>query len=158
MRLLHCSWNNFSWTLITKGYCNVMNWSKNIKYCEFCMKILYCDCRKIAKKLLNALFVKFHLSIVWNKYLSSNQKHLISQNHFQLGNSHECYRLCKFEYLYSSFVYSQSDAALLTVQCLYLPRNKGLLVLLPKRNKRFAITFHEKQTVNLENQYHIDAK
>ena len=55
------------------------------------------------------ILVNYHLPIVW---ISSNQKYLLLQNHFQLDKFypflkailHECQRTCKFEYLHSSFV------------------------------------------------------
>ena len=54
------------------------------------------------------------------KQISFNQKCLISQNQFQFDNSnaflksilYECQRPCKFEYLYSNFLYGMSGDAI----------------------------------------------
>ena len=53
MRLLHYIWNNYNSTVSTSinRYSNVINGNKNIKSCEFCVKILHQECRKRAKKL-----------------------------------------------------------------------------------------------------------
>ena len=50
-RLICCFWNNFRWISSINGYSNIKNGRKNIKYCEFCVKLFYCDCLEIAKKL-----------------------------------------------------------------------------------------------------------
>ena len=67
MGLFYCFWNNFRWILSNNCYSDVVNGSKSIKYCEFFVEILYCDCRKLAKN------VWFWWNIVyqffWNKYL-----------------------------------------------------------------------------------------
>ena len=59
------------------------------------------------------------------KKISSKQKYLILQNRFWIDNAyafpkailHEGQRSCKFEYLYSSFVYSMSDDAMHCTDC-----------------------------------------
>ena len=86
---------------------------------RFNVESTWCVCR-----------IKIHVfdeisSINCLKQLSSNQKYLILQNHFQLNNSyalpkaipHECQRSLKFEYLDSSFVYSMSDGAVHCIDC-----------------------------------------
>ena len=40
----------FETTIKYHLYYNVISRSKNIKCCEFCVKILYCKCHKISKK------------------------------------------------------------------------------------------------------------
>ena len=109
------------------------------------------------------ILVNYHLPIVW---ISSNQKYLLLQNHFQLDKSypflkaipHECQRTCKFEYLYSSFVsvFQMKQCILLTMQYFHLPRNIGPLVLSSTRFKRVTIKFHKNQRLNIGNQYHKD--
>ena len=101
-----------------------------------------------------------HISIL-EKLLSTNQKYLISQNHFQLDNSyalpkaipHECQRSCKFDYLYSSFVYSMPDDTVYCIGC--------AMFLYEGKQKSFAsfvnITFPEYQILNLGNPFHKDA-
>ena len=108
-------WNNFRQISSINGYCIVISGSKTIKCCEFYVKILYRKCLEIAKKLdfweissTNCL-----------KQISSNQKYSTFQNHLLLDNScvfpepilPERQRSCKFECLFSSFVYSISDDA-----------------------------------------------
>ena len=51
MSLLHISEITLGKFQVSTGYCNVINGSKNIKYCEFYVKILYRECCEIAKKL-----------------------------------------------------------------------------------------------------------
>ena len=130
-----------------------MDRSKNIKSFKFYVKALYRECREIAKNL--------------SKHLSSNQKCLLLQNHFQLGNSyafseailHENQTSCKFIYLYNSFVYSMSNHPVCCIGCaMILPAGKqrsfGLLI---TRDKRIAITFQENHILNLGNQCHEHA-
>ena len=78
--------------------------------------------------------------------MSSNQKHLILQNHFELDDSYiffkaifcECQMSCKFEYFYTIFVYSMSDDAVycndyvVSLSNEKQKRNKGPLILLSK--------------------------
>ena len=45
----------------------------------------------------------------------------------------------------------------LAVQCFYLSGNKDSSVPSSTRDKMVAITFHESQILDLENQYHNDA-
>ena len=63
---------------------------------------------------------------------------------------HECQRSCNFQYIYSNFVYNMSDEAVIVLS-FYIRRNKAPSVLLPKRDKRVAIIFHENQRLNLGN-------
>ena len=44
-----------------------------------------------------------------------------------------------------------------SVQCFYLQRKKGPLVLFSTRDKRVAIKFHENQIINIGSQYQEDA-
>ena len=104
-------WNNFRHIESINRYLNVINGSKNVK-CEFCVKIFYQEYREIARKL------KYHLPIVWNKCLlteniwyykiifSSTTPMLLPKLSFMNAKGS-----CKFEYLYSSCVYSESDDA-----------------------------------------------
>ena len=56
---------------------------------------------------------------------TSNQKYLQLRDHFQLDDSYafpeailyECQRLCKFDYLYSSFVYGASNDKVYCIGC-----------------------------------------
>ena len=50
-----------------------------------------------------------------------------------------------------------TQCIVLKVQYLYLQRSKGPSVLLSISDIRVAITFHENQILNIENQYHKDA-
>ena len=120
----------------------------------------YCGCPEMAKNVL------FWWNIIYQ--ISSNQKYLILQNHFQLGNFdsflksilHECQASCKFEYFFSSFVLvcDTTQCITLIVQWFYLQRNKGPSVLLSARIKKVAIKLHKNQKLNLGNQYHKDVK
>ena len=136
MELLHCFWNNFSWISSISVYYHVINRSKIIKWYEFCVEVLYSECREIATNCL--------------KKISSNQKYLTSQNHFKLENSytfpkvilHECQGQCKLEYLYGRFVYNMPQNAVYCIDCAMLwsaekPRSA--------RDKRVAIIFQENQ-------------
>ena len=51
MRLLHYFLNNLSRISSINGYSNVINGNKNIKSCNFYVKILHRECREVAKKL-----------------------------------------------------------------------------------------------------------
>ena len=99
-----------TYTYILENFFN-----KTITYFWNNLKILYRKCLEIAKKLdfweissTNCL-----------KQISSNQKYSTFQNHLLLDNScvfpepilPERQRSCKFECLFSSFVYSISDDA-----------------------------------------------
>ena len=71
-------------------------------------------------------------------------------------------RSCKFEYLYSSLVYSNIFTvaffiACQMMQCFRLQRNKGPSVLSWTSCIRVSITFHKNQGLNIENQYHKGA-
>ena len=103
MRLSNYFSNNFRWISSINWYSNVVNGSKNTKCCEGCLKT--------AKNLW------FWSSIIYQlKQISSYQKYLILQNHFQTYNFYafpkailyEPQISCNFEYLYSSFVCSMS--------------------------------------------------
>ena len=63
---------------------------------------------------------------------------------------HECQRSRNFQYIYSNFVYNMSNEAGIVLS-FYILRNKAPSVLLPTRDKRFAITFHENRRKNLGN-------
>ena len=96
------------------------------------------------------------------KLISSNQKYLIVQNIFQLSSYaflkailYECQRLCKFEYLYISFVFSMSGNTVYCIDCAIFIC--GETILLSTRDKRVAITLHKIKILNLGNQYHKDA-
>ena len=52
---------------------------------KFCVKILYRECREIAKEL-SMVLVKYHVLFFLKK--TSNQKYLILQNHLQIDNSY----------------------------------------------------------------------
>ena len=122
-------WKSFKQISWINGYSNVRRGSKNIKCCRFCVKILYRQCREIVKKLY------FKRSIICQLFQTNifYQKYLTLQNHFQVDNSyaflkaifHECQRSCKFESLYSSFVYNMSgDAAYCIVCAIFLSAEK----------------------------------
>ena len=51
MRLLHYFLNNLMRISSINGYSNIINGSKNIKCCEFSVKILHRECREVAKRL-----------------------------------------------------------------------------------------------------------
>ena len=120
----------------------------------------YCGCPGMVKNVL------FWWNIIYQ--ISSNQKYLILQNHFQLSNFdsflksilHECQASCKIEYFFSSFVLvcDTTQCITLIVQWFYLRRNKGPSVLLSARIKKIAIKLHKNQKFNLGNQYHKDVK
>ena len=54
-------------------------------------------------------------------------------------------------------VCQMKQCIVLKVQCFYLRRSKGPLVLLSTRDKRIVIIFHEIQRLNIGNQYKKDA-
>ena len=54
-------------------------------------------------------------------------------------------------------VWQTTQYIVLTMQYLYLPRNKGPTILFPTRNKRAPIAFHKSQGLNLGNQYNENA-
>ena len=136
-RLICCFSNNFRWISSINGYSNIKNGRKNIKCCEFCVRVLYCDCLEIAKKLWwwwNIVYQLFETKNFWyNKTIVSSTTPV-----FPEAILHECQRLCKFEYFYSTLfiVWQTTQCIVLTVQYLYLPRNKGPSVLLSTKNKR----------------------
>ena len=82
---------------------------------------------------------------------------------------YERQRSCKFEYLYSSLVYSNiftvalfiacqmTQCVALKMQCFRLQRNKGPSALLWTSYIRVSITFHKNQGLNIGNQYHKGA-
>ena len=106
------------------------------------MKILYCEC--IAK---NLWFCEIIFELL--KQISPKQEYLTSQNCFQLENSytffkailHDCQRQHKFEYLYSSFVYSMSDNVLYYIDYTMLlsAEKQRSVALLSTKDKRIAI-------------------
>lgn len=79
---------------------------------------MYCERRQTAKKFFTNCFTQ----------ISLNLKYLILQNHLQLKNFHvfpnaiihSSQRLCKFEYIYSSFAYSLSDDEVHCIDCTML--------------------------------------
>ena len=115
-RLICCFSNNFRWISSINGYSNIKNGRKNIKCCEFCVRVLYCDCLEIAKKLWrwwNIVYQLFETKNFWyNKTIVSS-----TTPAFPEAILHECQRLCKFEYFYSSFVHSMADDALYCTYC-----------------------------------------
>ena len=111
MRLLHYFWNNVRWISIINGFFNVINGNKNIKSCEFCVKILHRECREVAKKLWFWLNIAYQL----------DETYLLIKN-FDITKAFSARQLlklsfmspkdrAKFVYLYSSFVYSMADEA-----------------------------------------------
>ena len=82
------------------------------------LQVLYCERRQTAKKIFTNCFTQ----------ISFNLKYLILQNHLQLKNFHvfpnaiihSSQRLCKLEYIYSSFAYSLSDDAVHCIDCTML--------------------------------------
>ena len=79
------------------------------------MKILYRECREIAKIYGFGEI----LSMICLKVISSKEKYWILQNRFQFESFssfpkailHDYQRSCKYQYLNSSFVYSMLDDA-----------------------------------------------
>ena len=76
IRLLRCFWKNFRWISSINGYFNTINGSKNIKCCEFCLKILYRVCREIAEKRWiwwNIIYHLFETNILQRKVYKDKQ-------------------------------------------------------------------------------------
>ena len=143
-------------------YSIIINGNKNIKSCEFCVKILHRECCEVAKKLW------FWWNIIYQLYGTNifYAKVLILQNHFQLDNPYafpkgilyDSQRSCRFVYFYSSFVYCLSDDAVHCIESaiFYIRRSIHPLLLLSIRDKKIAMTFHENQRLNIGNQYPKD--
>ena len=141
MRVLYCFWNNFRCISSINRYSNVINRSKHINFCKFCVRILFCDCGEIAKNLW------FYL-----KQISSRQKCFILQSYFQqLLCFHQCQRSALF------IVYQMTQCILLTLQCFYLRRKRSLPFFLSTKDKKVAISLQEHQRLNLGNHYHKNA-
>ena len=67
MRLLNYFWKNLRRISSINGFYNVINWNKNIKSCEFYVKILHRECREVAKR--GMVLVKYCLPVIWKKYV-----------------------------------------------------------------------------------------
>ena len=95
------------------------------------------------------------------KQISSNQKYLILQNHFQPTTRTLSLKLffmrAKNLIIFTLALFivrPTTQCILLAVQCFYLRGNKDPSALLSTRDKRVAITFQENQILNLGNHYH----
>ena len=95
------------------------------------------------------------------KQISSNQKYLILQNHFQPTTPTLSLKLffmrAKNLIIFTLALFivrPTTQCILLAVQCFYLRGNKDPSALLSTRDKRVAITFQENQILNLGNHYH----
>ena len=98
------------------------------------------------------------------KQISSNQKYLILQNHFQPTTPTLSLKLffMRAKNRANSIIFTlalfivrpTTQCILLAVQCFYLRGNKDPSALLSTRDKRVAITFQENQILNLGNHYH----
>ena len=112
------------------------------------------------------VLVKYHLPIVWKKYLP-NKNIWYCKIVFGLTTPMLSPKLSFMRakdrvnlniFTVALFTVSQMmQCILLTVQCFYLRRNKGTLVLLSTKYKRVAIVFHKSQRWNIRKQYHKDA-
>ena len=137
-RLICCFSNNFRWISSINGYSNIKNGRKNIKCCEFCVRVLYCDCLEIAKKLWrwwNIVYQLFETKNFWyNKTIVSLTTPMFSLK-LSFMSARDCVNLNIFT-VALFIVWQTTHCIVLTVQYLYLPRNKGPSVLLSTKNKR----------------------
>ena len=148
--LLYCFGNSWRISGINE-YFNIINRSKNIKFCNFCVKTLYYEG---LWRWWNVIYQLLETNIFQPKIFDITKSFSADNSYaFPKAIFHESQ---KSDHLHISSVYSTSNAQciLLAVQCFYLRGNKDPSALLSTRDKRVAITFQENQILNLGNHYH----
>ena len=112
--LLYCFGKSWRISCINE-YFNIINRSKNIKFCNFCVKTLYYEG---LWRWWNVIYQLFETNIFQPKIFDIT-KSLSADNSyaFPIAIFHESQKSCKFDYLHISSVYSTSNDAVYFVGC-----------------------------------------